>query len=50
VPINYVQAHLGHESITTTVDRYGHVMPAAQIAIRTAISGALAQAHPQIEA
>jgi integrase len=49
VPINYVQAHLGHESITTTVDRYGHVMPAAQIAIRTAISGALAQAHPQIE-
>jgi len=50
VPINYVQAHLGHESITTTVDRYGHVMPAAQLAIRTAISGALAQAHPQIEA
>lgn len=49
VPINYVQAHLGHESITTTVDRYGHVMPAAQIAIRSAISGALAQSHPQIE-
>ena len=49
VPINYVQAHLGHESITTTVDRYGHVMPAAQFAIRTAISGALAAAHPQIE-
>lgn len=49
VPINYVQAHLGHESITTTVDRYGHVMPAAQLAIRSAISGALAQAHPQIE-
>lgn len=49
VPINYVQAHLGHESITTTVDRYGHVMPAAQLAIRAAISGALAQAHPQIE-
>ncbi len=50
VPINYVQAHLGHESITTTVDRYGHVMPAAQVAIRSAISGALAAAHPQIEA
>jgi integrase len=49
VPINYVQAHLGHESITTTVDRYGHVMPAAQLAIRSAISVALAQAHPQIE-
>ncbi|WP_407316714.1 site-specific integrase [Isoptericola halotolerans] len=49
VPINYVQAHLGHESITTTVDRYGHVMPAAQQAIRGAISGALTAAHPQIE-
>lgn len=49
VPINYVQAHLGHESITTTVDRYGHVMPAAQLAIRSAISAALAASHPQIE-
>jgi integrase len=49
VPINYVQAHLGHESITTTVDRYGHIMPAAQQAIRGAISGALVAAHPQLE-
>jgi integrase len=49
VPINYVQAHLGHESITTTVDRYGHVMPAARQAIAGAMSFALTQAHPQIE-
>lgn len=49
VPINYVQAHLGHESITTTVDRYGHVMPAARQAIAGAMSLALSQAHPQIE-
>jgi integrase len=49
VPINYVQAHLGHESITTTVDRYGHVMPAARQAIAQAMSLALTQAHPQIE-
>lgn len=49
VPINYVQAHLGHESITTTVDRYGHVMPAARQAIAGAMSLALTQAHPQIE-
>ena len=49
VPINYVQAHLGHESITTTVDRYGHVMPAAQLAIRSAVSAALAQARPLVE-
>ena len=50
IPINYVQAHLGHESITTTVDRYGHVMPAARQAISGALSAALAQAHPQLEA
>ena len=50
VPINYVQAHLGHESITTTVDRYGHVMPAARQAIAGAMSLALAQGHPQIDA
>ena len=49
VPINYVQAHLGHESIQTTVDRYGHVMPGAQHAIRHAISNAISAAHPMIE-
>lgn len=49
VPINYVQAHLGHESITTTVDRYGHLMPAARQAVAGALSAALTAAHPQIE-
>lgn len=49
VPINYVQAHLGHESITTTVDRYGHIMPAARQAVAGALSMALSAAHPQIE-
>lgn len=37
VPIHVVQAHLGHESITTTVDRYGHVMPAARDAVAEAL-------------
>lgn len=32
VPIYVVQARLGHESIQTTVDVYGHLMPDAQIA------------------
>lgn len=49
VPINYVQAHLGHESITTTVDRYGHIMPAARQAVAAALSAALTAAHPQVE-
>ena len=49
VPLSYVQAHLGHESITTTVGTYGHLLPAARQAISGALSAALAQAHPQIE-
>lgn len=48
-PLNVVQAHLGHESITTTVDRYGHLLPSAQAAVAGALSQALGQAHPQIE-
>jgi hypothetical protein len=27
-----LQTYLGHSSITTTYDRYGHLMPAAEIA------------------
>jgi integrase len=27
VPAKAVQTHLGHSSITTTFDRYGHLMP-----------------------
>lgn len=49
IPINVVQNHLGHESITTTVDRYGHILPAARAAVSNAMSQALSQAHPQIE-
>lgn len=49
VPINYVQAHLGHESITTTVDRYGHTMPMAKQMVAAAMSQALTAGHPQIE-
>lgn len=29
--LKYVQAQLGHASITTTVDRYGHLMPDAHV-------------------
>jgi len=32
VPLPVIQRRLGHESITTTVDRYGHLMPDAQLA------------------
>jgi integrase len=40
VPIHVVQARLGHESITTTVDTYGHLLPDAQLAAAQAAAAA----------
>lgn len=42
VPIHIVQARLGHESIQTTVDTYGHLLPDAQLAASNAASAAFA--------
>jgi integrase len=39
VDILTVQRRLGHESITTTADRYGHLMPGQQIAAAAALNG-----------
>jgi integrase len=44
VPIHVVQARLGHESIQTTVDTYGHLLPDAQLAASNAASAAFASA------
>jgi integrase len=43
-PLPHIQARLGHESITTTIDTYGHLMPVgdeliAEI-VQTALTGA----------
>lgn len=38
VPIHIVQLRLGHESITTTVNTYGHLMPDAQALAASAAS------------
>ena len=49
VPLTVVQRRLGHESVTTTSDIYGHLTPDAY-AGAAAVSGAsLAGALPQIE-
>ena len=38
VPIHIVQLRLGHESIKTTVDTYGHLLPDAQAMAASAAS------------
>ena len=47
--INIVQARLGHESIQTTVDTYGHLQPDAQMLAAEAASLAFVR-RPAIEA
>ena len=41
-PLPYVQSRLGHESIQTTVNVYGHLVPEAHIQMADVIGGALA--------
>lgn len=48
VGIDVVQRRLGHESIKTTVDRYGHISAARMSAASSAIGGVLAGAMPQL--
>jgi integrase len=46
VPLPYVQARLGHESITTTVGTYGHLQPDAHVQMSDAIGRTLAGVRP----
>jgi integrase len=46
VPIHVVQIRLGHESIKTTVDTYGHLLPDAQIAAAEAAALVFAELSP----
>jgi integrase len=41
VPLPHIQARLGHESITTTIDTYGHLLPQGDDLINQAIERAL---------
>lgn len=49
-PLPVIQRRLGHESITTTVDTYGHLSPDSHAGAADAADLALAGALPQIEA
>lgn len=42
VPLPHIQARLGHESITTTIDTYGHLLPLGDGLISQIIDTALA--------
>lgn len=46
VPLPWVQARLGHESITTTVGTYGHLQPDAHVQMADAIGRVLANVRP----
>lgn len=46
IPIYVVQARLGHESIKTTVDTYGHLMPDAQMMAASAAAIGLGTSTP----
>jgi integrase len=49
-PLPHIQARLGHESITTTIDTYGHLLPAGDelisAIIDTALSGGIVRPNP----
>lgn len=49
VPLPVIQRHLGHESITTTIDTYGHLEPEQLAMASHALGRALTNAFPQIE-
>lgn len=49
IPLPVIQRRLGHESIQTTVDTYGHLAPEAYAGAAQAMDGAMVQALPQIE-
>lgn len=47
IPLPAIQARLGHESITTTVDRYGHLVQALDGEIRAAVEAAMGVPAPR---
>ncbi len=50
VPLPVIQARLGHESITTTVDRYGHLLDSSDVEVVAAVEWAMSSATQQADA
>ena len=49
IPLPVIQRRLGHESITTTVDRYGHLAQDAFGAATVAADASMSQAFPLVD-
>lgn len=47
VPLPVIQARLGHEPITTTVDRYGHLLESSDEDVVAAVNWAMKSSAPQ---
>jgi len=47
IPLPVIQARLGHEHISTTIDRYGHLLPDVQAAAAQAASLAMRGVSPR---
>lgn len=45
-PLPAIQRRLGHKSITTTIDRYGHLLPEIDLDLLAAIDEALGENPP----
>ncbi|MGV9228501.1 site-specific integrase [Streptomyces nigra] len=50
VPLPAIQARLGHESITTTVDRYGHLVQRLDDEVAAAVEAAMTGERPALRA
>ena len=48
-PLPVIQARLGHEKITTTIDTYGHLLPDLQVAAAEAASRVFASAVRELD-
>jgi integrase len=48
VPLTTVQRHMGHESIQTTSDRYGHLHRRSSRVVADVVDKALGQASPKL--
>jgi integrase len=48
VPLPAIQARLGHESITTTIDRYGHLVQQLDDEVAAAVEAAMTGERQQL--